>query len=229
MGLQPLSVASRLELERATAQYESDYSDDEVAHRYLEKERGLSFPTIGRFRLGVVRRPVHPAHQRFRGMLCIPNISAADDQHVVGLKFRSVAFATDPVFATRQRAKYDQPDGQVARLFNLAALNYAGDTVWVTEGEVDALSLEDVGLPAIAVPGAAHWGRSHAYRSRILEGLKVILMRDSDAAGLALAKAMADLDDITVRDCLPAKDCNDMLLTQGPGALHARAIGLDAA
>src|SRR5664279_99988 len=242
--MKPLTAAARAAYERATAQYERDYQDDEEAHKYLEEERGLSFATIGRMRLGVVRNPIDESHERFAGRICIPNISAADNAHITGVKFRLIEFSTgsdgepeaeyEPAEheqgAPRQKAwkpkKFDQPDGQVIRLYNLRALTYATDTIWVTAGEFDALSLEDVGLPAIAVPGTQQWGKSHSYRNRLLEGLQVVLMRDNDEAGLALVTAMSSgIDDLIVRDTSPCKDSNEYLMIYGPEALLKKARG----
>src|SRR5664279_2675611 len=132
--MKPLTASQRAAYERATAQYERDYEDDEEAHRYLEETRGLSFATIGRMRLGVVRNPIDESHERFVGRICIPNISAAEDGHVTGIKFRLIDSRdeapeepepeTDPDIKKWKPKKFDQPDGQVARLWNLQALTY---------------------------------------------------------------------------------------------------------
>lgn len=209
-----MTITQRDMLERATAAYAADYDTDGEAHDYLEGTRGLGFATIGRLRFGVVRHPITASHNRFRGMIAIPNLGASSDGHPVGIDFRSIT-----------GRKHDRPEGDKIRLYNLRALTYADDVIYVTEGSIDAASLEDVGLPAIGVPGANQWGKAHAYRNRIVEGFRVVLLRDSDDAGALLVKDMADIDGLTVRDCLPAKDANELLTTQGPAALYARATG----
>ncbi len=241
MAVKPLSPQQRSALERATDRYQRDLENDEEARRYLEEERGLTFPTIGRFRLGVVRRPINDSHRRFRNRISIPNICASGA--VVGIKYRLIEFGDkvidddegaevetaqpDDAPKPKKVLKYDQEAGAPLRLFNLQALNYAGSKLWVTEGECDTLALEDIGLPSIGIPGASHWGKSHAYRARILEGLQVTLMRDNDVAGQRLADAMKEVDGLVVRDCKPWNDVTDYLLNEGPEALYARATGLD--
>lgn len=159
------------------------------------------------FRLGAVVNPLD-GHERFTGMICLPNLSAAEDNHVTGIKFRDL----DP--DTKQ--KYDQPSGQEARLFNLRALKAAQEvgTIYLTEGEFDAIIVNSLGFPAVAIPGADSFAPKGAkYRYRIFDGLHVVLCKDNDPAGQKLADLLLrELPDVEVLDPSPAKDVNELWL-----------------
>lgn len=71
------------------------------------------------------------------------------------------------------------------QLWNSAAMERAsGEALFVTEGIFDALSLEELGFPAVALCGAANTGRlMQALDAREAKPERVILAGDSDAAG----------------------------------------------
>ena len=88
--------------------------------------------------------------------------------------------AIDP--AVEQR--YQNSRGAM-QLWNGAAMERtAGKALFVTEGIFDALSLEELGFPAVALCGAANTGRlMQALDAREAKPERVILAGDSDAAG----------------------------------------------
>ena len=71
------------------------------------------------------------------------------------------------------------------QLWNSAAMERAaGKALFVTEGIFDALSLEELGFPAVALCGAANTGRLlQALDAREAKPERVILAGDADAAG----------------------------------------------
>ncbi len=220
MLLRPLTRTQRAALEKATNEYHEQLLNDEAALSYLTG-RGIHLDTIRDFRLGYVGHAVEDGHRRFQGMHSIPNLGGADDEHPVGIKFRDVS--------PDAPKKYDQPSGQVPRLFNLRALSQAFITVFATEGEYDSIILAQCGLPAIALPGANSWSAErYHYRQRIFEGYHLVVCRDNDKAGLDMVKAMSDLPDMEVR--VPpsgSKDVNELWLNlnQDKEALRAWATG----
>lgn len=220
MSMSPLKPRERTMYEYSTQSYSAQLWEPagSVGLEYF-RSRGLDDAVIKDFRLGYVSTPINEDHDQFVGMPCIPNLSGATDQHPVGLKFRNLA--------PDSRMKYTQPSGQVQRLFNLRALNAPGDTIYVTEGEFDAICLNMVGLPAIAAPGTNAWGRENQYRNSLMDGRTVVLCRDSDQAGDHLVNDMRSLDDLVVRLMTPSKDTNDFLLEFGREALYRRAVGKD--
>lgn len=140
-----LTTPQRNSLETATALYEKGL---EAVGPYLGA-RGINRETAVSFRLGSVS-DAPPGHERFEGTLCIPYLDAYG--RPVSLKFRNLS--------PDGRPKYDQPHGQTPRLFNVTALTSDVDAVAICEGELDAILLTQLGIPAVGVPGASHW-RSH--------------------------------------------------------------------
>lgn len=194
--MKPLQDSVKASLEQATRVFLGAMTGS-PAESYVES-RGLSRATATDHRLGFVPVGV-VGFERFAGTLAIPNICAAG--HVVGFKFRSL----DP----DDEHKYDQPDGQVARLFNLRALNLPSTFIVLTEGEIDAMTLTGLGLPAVGIPGASAW-RASSYRSRLFENYDtVLLIQDDDSAGSALAKELRGTD-LPIRTARPPSGANDV-------------------
>lgn len=175
------------------------------AAEYLATRR-LSPDTAANHRLGYVAAK-HPGFERMVGRLAIPNICASG--HVVGIKFRALDDA---------EPKYDQPHGQVARLFNLRSLNDPADVMVLTEGELDTVTLTQLGIPAIAVPGASAWKTHHF---RLFEGYrKVVLIQDDDKAGTDMAKRILDTP-LPVLVIQPPDGFNDVNAAVSGGATDA--------
>lgn len=200
--MQRLSTSQKELLEEVTAQAQADLSESQRVSEYLAA-RGLSRRACDDFRLGAVVNPL-PGYERFEGMLCIPNMCGAADNHVVGVKFRDLS--------PDAKKKYDQPSGQEARLFNLRDIKKAqrGGVVYVTEGEIDAITIGSLGYPVVGLPGASSFeGKGTRHRYRIFDGLTVILCKDSDPAGEKLAGLLAtNMDQIEIRD--PGAKFNDV-------------------
>lgn len=87
------------------------------------------------------------------------------------------------------KMKYKTPSGHSARLYGSEAL-WDESEVFITEGELDALVLRQLGFPAVGVPGANVWQPSW---DGYLEGLRrVWIVFDPDEAGDAGAKKLID-------------------------------------
>lgn len=211
--MKPLLPSQRNGLESATATFERSLPGS-PAVEYLEG-RGFDLPTATALRLGWVEREL-PGFEQFVGRLAIPNICAAG--HVVGMKFRALNDAGP---------KYLGLEGYDARLFNLVATNDPSPLIALTEGEIDALSLARLGIPAVGVPGAHLWKRHH---ERIFEDYeRVVLVRDTDEAGGALAKRLSetDLPLVVIRPPGGCKDVNEAIVA-GHGAELVAAIRGDS-
>lgn len=143
------------------------------ALEYLEA-RGLA-GVAGQAGLGVVPGDAGPEWEKYSGMLAIPYFTV--DGEVVSLRFRTLE-DDDP------RPKYLQPSGSDITIYNMPALNRPTRSVIITEGELDALTLESYGYTAIGIPGANAWKRHYA---RALDGFgAVIAWGDPDEAGKKL-------------------------------------------
>ena len=133
--------------------------------------------------------------------------------------------AIDPAIEPR----YQNSRGAM-RLWNSAAMERAaGEALFVTEGIFDALSLEELGFPAVALCGAANTGKLVQKIDEYVPVAwpeKMILAGDSDAAGQGMNGKLRDL--LTARGiacavlALPdgCKDVNEALV-QNRDALQA--------
>lgn len=171
---EPPSQAQREVLTEACTAYATSLSDE--TYDYLEN-RGLDLETITEYQLGEVVEPF-PGHEHLAGWLCIPYLDK--DGVPLKLRFRRLDGMGEP--------KYMDLSGALPRLYNVGAIHRAvnqGDTIHLTEGELDALILEQLGMPAVAVPGAQAWRPHHR---RMLSGFNVVhIWSDPDKAGHELA------------------------------------------
>ncbi len=210
-----LAPALRLSLEQAVTAYETQMTDR--ARSYLAS-RGIDGETVTRFRLGSVQTP-EIGHDQYAGMVCIPYLAKMGP---VALKFRDIE-GGEP--------KYLIPAGQPTRMFNARAALSTGSVIAVAEGELDAISLEVAGIPAVGIPGVNAWKRHHY---RVLDGFsRVWVFADNDVKedgsnpGRELAKRiMQDLPQAVMVSMPPGRDVNDLLVNDGPEALRA-LIGFD--
>jgi len=65
----------------------------------------------------------------------------------------------------------------------------AGDEIWVAEGEPDAISLQEIGLPGCGVPGTESWKPGWARRFERFK--RAVVVSDCDAGGRKLASRVA--------------------------------------
>ena len=162
-----------------TEEPETDYTSFyEEAHRHIKEtgypqRRGLSEETINRFNLGYVenwrnpKAPTAPASPR----LIIPTSN-----------YSYLARDTRTQLTEKQRTYSKIKVGKV-KIFNSSALQTADKPIFITEGEIDALSIMEVGGEAIALGSAAN-GRALL---KLIETQKpvqpLIIALDNDSAG----------------------------------------------
>jgi DNA primase len=207
--MEPLSLSSKVALEEATARYQKNVHQ---AMPYLAN-RGISQDTAERFRLGVVADPI-TGHEAYLGRLAIPSLGANDAPYA--LRFRAI---------NSEEPKYMGLSGATVRLFNLRAVVSAGDSIHITEGELDAVILEQAGYSAVGVPGANSWKRHHP---RLFAGFnRVFIWGDGDKAGQQFSRTVFDSIDTGIIVAMnPGQDVTDLFLAEGEAGLH-RALGLD--
>lgn len=161
----------RRSLEKATLEYEKNR---DLATSYLSA-RGIDPLVAEKWRLGVVASP-EPGHEHAAGRLSIPYTNRLG---VIGLKFRCL-IGHD--CKAEKCPKYLQPLGQEDYLFNVLDVDEEGDTLHVTEGELDAIVLKAVlGEPVCGVAGATKW-REH-YPWHYKGWSRVLVWPDGDKAG----------------------------------------------
>lgn len=173
MTIQPLSSGQWKTVSSAVTKYQEGLHRSEEAWDYLVSARGLSRETIAEAALGYVGAGEHePGHEYAQGSICIPYLSTRGP---VALRFRAI----DP----NKKPKYWQPSGSRNRLYNVASLAGAnGDTVYICEGEMDALVAQQVGLtPVVALAGVNGW-QDH-FRP-LFDGFQTIrVLADADDKG----------------------------------------------
>lgn len=195
---------------------------------YLEQRGLLSVATDLGF--GVV--PDSPADnlRMFAGRLAIPSIGPRDNVYDVAFRCMAGHDCKETVLYTNKEGKpvtckkYLFIPGMDKRLYNLQALAKAGDTIEVTEGQLDAATLVACGLHAVGVPGAHAWKDHHP---RLFQGFsRVRVWADPDSAGRHFANtitgSMASADVMMVPW---DHDVNSTFVEQGRDAILAIAEG----
>lgn len=122
------------------------------------------------------------------------------------------------------KAKYDFTTGERPCLFNEAVMD-SGKPFFVTEGEIDALSIEELGYPAVAMGGAYNTSKTvEAMTKHPLCGLAILFL-DADDTGRSNQEALKKMCEERQLLCLPAvfpphlpfKDANEALINDGYG------------
>lgn len=171
-----LSAALKRSLESAVSRYNPHI---DLAADYLES-RKIDLEYARQSALGVVSEEdeltrLNPA---LRGRLVIPYMTPSGPRQ---MSFRCIE-AHD---CKGVHAKYlpfpgmsEGEDRVTKRLYFVHAFQTAGATICLTEGELDALTLNMIGIPAMGVPGATNW---QPHWNAIFEDFSsVLVFRDGD-------------------------------------------------
>lgn len=199
-----LTQDARNLLENQTTQFQSNLY---AAGEYLAN-RGITEDTAVSARLGVVDEPMW-SDDRTVGRLCIPYLTRSG---VVSLRLRCLEqHECDGVGCP----KYLGGAGIPPRIYHVESLVSAAESLCVTEGELDALTLIQCGYPAVGVPGAQAWKK---HWNRLFEDFsRVFVFCDGDTAGRKVEKAWMDRFPQTVEAVrMPeGEDVNTMFLKEG--------------
>ena len=179
------------------------------AEEFLGK-RGLLKPRVKEFGLGYVADE-RPGLERFVGMLCIPYYRPTYDGSdlVVTMRFRCLEDHEH-----MYHGKYNSLEADRPRMFNTKALVETSPSIAICEGELDAITAEVCGVPAVGIPGAQLW--KPAFRDVFLGYETVWILADGDEAGRHLAatikKELPNSKHIPMPSGL---DVNDVYLRDG--------------
>lgn len=205
--------------EQAASQYQRDLAADTAAQAYLAA-RGIGQQAAATYRLGVLHNPLL-GHEQFRGRLAIPYITP---HGVVTFTFRCLQnhvckdtiTGRAPDGKEYRCKKYRAPSGMDRTLYNVLAFRQDSDTIYVCEGEIDALTLSICGFPAVAIPGVKQW-KDH-FTKCFTEYTQVFVVADGDEAGYQLGSFLAK--EIGARAVRPqaGSDCNSIY---AKGGIHA--------
>jgi len=184
----------------------------DLAGEFLQA-RGINRAAAVTSLLGVVTAEgAAPEHEAYVGRLSIPYLTPAG---VTQLRFRSLA---------GQEPKYLGVPGQSPTMFQVEALSAPGDTIVITEGELDALVMyRECGIPAVGIPGAQvyqeHWWRAFGDFPR------VVVMTDGDQAGKELAGKLAgSVRQSKVVHLPDGMDVNDYFVAYGVDAIREKVL-----
>ena len=157
------------------------------AEGYLSS-RHISIETARRFNLGYDVRWIHPdvaERQRAKGSDWLP--PASRRLIIPTGKGSYVARAIDP------DAEYQKQKVGKSNLFNTDALHNAGKRpVFVTEGEIDALSVIEAGGEACALGSVSNAGKLIDHLKEHPTECTLILSLDNDEAGQECARKLSD-------------------------------------
>lgn len=207
----PLSKEQKRFLETTASRY-ADHLD--LAADWLEA-RGIDLDHARYEGLGVVVDP--PAlHESYAGRLSIPYIT---DHGPVKMTFRCLK---DHDCKEAGHGKYLKEKNAGSGLYGVRSFEDATDWIGITEGELDSLVLRQIGIPAVAIPGASNW---EDHWKNVFEDLsRVYVFSDGDDAGDKLYDKLRDkLKMPVLKVRLPrGEDVNSTYLKYGAQAIVDR-------
>lgn len=153
-------------LNEATESYQKQLAGS-PAEEYLMEERGYSREVLQSFQIGFVGKP-ELGDDIYRNRISIPFITKTG---VVAIQFRSIGPEKPNRFLMR---------GSNKRIFNPTVLLYPHRRVYLCEGPTDTMTVAQLGLPAIGIPGVDNWSSVFA---RALRNRRVIVLADGDDEG----------------------------------------------
>lgn len=200
-------------LERAQKAYSANL---DPAAGYLAS-RGISLDHAVTAGLGVVTGDL-VEHEHLKGRLAIPYMTPAGP---VNMSFRCLK---DHKCSQVGCPKYMQSDGLGANLYYVKAFEDAEDFICITEGEIDALTLNICGIPALGVSGSGKW---EPHWTEIFDDFQyVYVMIDGDDAGEKFgARVVKAIPDAVRIRMPPGEDVNSMYVNNGTLYLHGRLSG----
>lgn len=209
MTSKALSPATKRSLERATETYASNVA---LALPYLEG-RGIDKASALAAGLGVVTDPL-PGHEYLTGRLSIPYIT---DAGTVNMTFRCIKDHDCKTESKHQ--KYMLWPKLQSNLYHARSLVAAGEWIAVAEGEIDALTLNIAGIPAVGISGVDKW---QDFWPLIFDDFtRIYFFEDGDDAGKKLGDRMlSDISSPVIRVKMPrGEDVNSLYVKQGREAL----------
>lgn len=193
-------------------QWEADLWDTEEPMRFL-LGRGLSSDYIEKYRLGYTADGIDG---KYVNSIAIPYLTGTGS--IRGVRFRRLG-DTQP--------KYLHVKSHKGHLFNVGSVKHK--RVYLTEGEFDAIILEQMGLPAVGVPGAEAFKEEWKW---LFVGNDVRIIFDGDDAGRNAAgqlnRLLRRVADETQVVKLPDGEDVSSIYTRSPDALLQILGDLDA-
>ncbi|MEV6638063.1 toprim domain-containing protein [Actinoplanes sp. NPDC051470] len=190
-----------------------------AAVEYLTRVRGLSKDSVQSFLLGYVANPL-AGHEQYAGKIAIPYYTRSG---FISMRFRLLPEMVDGEPRPAEGPKYLSAPGDMPRLFNPEDLNRREPFVCICEGEMDAITANQAGLPAIGIAGVNGW---REYFARCFKGYNAVyVLCDNDDKGQGASfgeKVAAQIQNSRVVLMPSGHDVNSFVKSEGPEALRAR-------
>lgn len=193
--------------EEAEPDYTSFFLQANKAIGETAYHRGLTLETINRFKLGYVAEWKHPK---------APKAPASPRLIIPTSKHSYLARDTRAELAPEQ-AKYAKSKVGKVRIFNSRALYEAQKPVFVVEGELDALSIIDVGGEAVALGSTANKRALLTMLESQKPAQPLIIAMDNDESGSKANRELAEglerlkIPFYRIDIAQPYKDANEAL------------------
>lgn len=172
----------------STQGQETDYTDFFLqANKDIEKtdyHRGLTLETLNRFRVGFVESWKHPKAPKMQPS---PRLIVPTSRHSYLARHAS----EKDYINYRGQVENKSKVGRV-RIFNPKALREAQKPIFITEGEIDALSIIDVGGEAVALGSANNVKKLLKWLEQRKPAQPLIITLDNDKVGAKAANELAE-------------------------------------
>lgn len=187
-----------------------------AAQNYLDT-RAISRDTAEMFLLGCV-----PRGHEYEGRLSIPY---STNNGVVQIKYRCINPEHEVDGKHNCKAKYIGEAGAGTHLYNAGVLVGASGLVVLTEGEIDAITVQSAcAIPAVGYPGVKNW---KPFYRLCFEGVsEVVVVADGDDVGRETATRVAEKIGSAARvvDLGDGFDSNRFISTFGAQTFKERLI-----
>lgn len=214
---QPVQKTDKKKLVIPLSKYyplEQGLTNSKEAQAWLLKERGIIYDVAKQLHIGYRRVLGDIAGDKNRdisdhGWLAFPYLDGSGN--VAGIKYRSMA-----------RKVFCHQPGMSAGIFGMETIDPL-EVLFVTEGEFDALCLQQAGFRAISLPSASY-KLSPDQKDRIMEASQIILAGDTDATGQeSMQRLWNDFQERTHLLTWPGgwKDANEVFLQMAGGNVEA--------
>ena len=185
---------------------------ESVDDRTLEyfRKRGLDEEDLNAFRIGTVVEPFNDQHRMYLGRAVLPYMTPTG---VVNLKFRCIE---DHQCSVQGHQKYYALSGNGVHLYNVLALHKDSTAIALTEGEIDAITVQrKLEIPTVAYPGTEQW-RAKPHWPSVFEGYTTVyVIADGDKPGRDAAKEVSStMRNSELVEMPEGEDANSYLLTE---------------
>lgn len=192
----------------------SDYALEDTS---FWTARGLAPETVDKFMLGMVNDP-HSGHERYRSWGSIPYLGRnllTGDTECWSIRFRCTQ---DHECSDSGHGKYQTPSGERSRLFNVRVFDEDPREIAICEGEINAVILNQIGIPAVASAGSNNF---KDYYVPLFDGVDTVaVFGDGDEAGHKFNDHICKM----LRQAVPVnmpegEDVNSLFLKEGEEAV----------